>query len=92
MTYEDRLVMKRYLVTGRRKYRWHDPGTTFEARLDPDAERRAIARGSIRVIEAIETKLPDGGYTLPRDWPERADAPPTRDDREVALASKTREG
>ncbi len=84
--------MKRYLVTGRRKYRWHDPGTTFEARLDPDAERRAIARGSIRVIDAIEPKLPDSGYTLPRDWPSGADAPPTRDGQEVVLASKTREG
>lgn len=61
---------KRYLVTGKRQYRWHAPGTVFEARLDPDAERRAIERGSIRVLEVIEVKV--GSYELPEDWPRPA--------------------
>ena len=62
--------MKKYLVTGPRKYRWHAPGSTFEARLDPDAERRAIERGSIRVLEEIEVEV--GNYELPEDWPQDA--------------------
>jgi len=56
---------KRYLVTGRRQYRWHEPGTVFEANLDPDAERRAIERGSIRVLEVVEPSLRSGSYRLP---------------------------
>ena len=75
MTYEDRIKTKRYLVTGKRKYRWHEPGTTFEARLDPDAERRAIERGSIRVLEVVDSQI--GSYGLPKDWPVRADAQPS---------------
>ena len=58
---------KRYLVTGKRKYRWHQPGTVFEARLEPDAERRAIERGSIQVLEEIEVGV--GSYVLPDGWP-----------------------
>jgi len=61
---------KRYLVTGKRQYRWHAPGTVFEANLDPDAERRAIERGSIRVLEEVEVRL--RSYGLPRDWPPKA--------------------
>jgi len=76
VTYEDRLQTKRYLVTGTRRYRWHEPGTTFEARLDPDAERRAIERGSIRVLEIVEGGI--GSYGLPEDWPQvAADVQPT---------------
>lgn len=62
--------MTRYLVTGRRQYRWHKPGTVFEATLDPDAERRAIERGSIRILEVVTPKLENGSYTLP-DAPTR---------------------
>lgn len=58
---------KRYLVTGKRQYRWHAPGTIFEAQLDPDAERRAIERGSIRVLEEVEVCVEN--YELPEDWP-----------------------
>lgn len=92
MSYEDSLVNKQYLVTGKRKYRWHDPGTVFEARLDPAAERRAVERGSIRVIAVVQPGLQDGSYTLPKDWPGEADVTPTRGDREVVLASETKEG
>jgi hypothetical protein len=71
---------KRYLVTGRRQYRWHKPGTVFEAILDPDAEMRAIERGSIRVLEVIDPQLETGSYRLPEDWPRSAvDEQATRD-------------
>jgi len=66
------LTHKRYLVTGRRQYRWHAPGTVFEAILDPLAEQRAIERGSIRVLEVIEPTLENGSYELPPDWPRPA--------------------
>ncbi len=73
------MTHKRYLVTGRRQYRWHKPGTTFEAKLDPDAERRAIERGSIRVLAIIRSDVEDGSYQLPKDWPHAAaDEPSTR--------------
>ena len=66
------MTHKRYLVTGKRQYRWHAPGTTFEAKLDPLAEERAIARGSIRVLAVLRSELPDGSYELPDDWPRPA--------------------
>ena len=73
------MTHKRYLVTGRRQYRWHKPGTVFEAQLDPLAEQRAIERGSIRVIEVIEPELENGSYELPKDWPQPvADVPKAR--------------
>jgi hypothetical protein len=72
MSYEDRLVTKRYLVTGKRKYRWHEPGTEFEAALDPAAEKRAIERGSIRVLAIVHPELQNGSYALPEDWPHDA--------------------
>ena len=56
-----------YLVTGKRQYRGHDPGTTFEARLEPNAERRAIARGDIRLIREIHPTVPPG-HTFPAGW------------------------
>ncbi len=70
---------KKYLVTGRRQYRWHKPGTTFEAQLDPLAEQRAIERGSIQILEVIQPDLENGSYALPEDWPVLvADAPKAR--------------
>ncbi len=59
---------KLYLVTGKRQYRWHKPGETFEALLDPLAEQRAVERGSIRVLAVIEPGLQEGSYALPKDW------------------------
>lgn len=58
-----------YEVTGERAYRGHDPGTTFWAVLDPNAEQRAINRGSIRVIERLAAALPEHRYRLPIGWP-----------------------
>ena len=63
------MTHKRYLVTGTRQYRWHKPGTTFEARLDPDAEQRAVERGNIRVLEVIQPSVQNGSYEIPNDWP-----------------------
>ncbi len=86
MTYEDRLILKRYLVTGKRKYRWHNPGTTFEARLDPLAEQRALERGSIRILEQIvQRDIEIGSYHLPQDWP-----PNVADERIIRGASVSR--
>jgi hypothetical protein len=48
--------MKRYRVTGSTAYAGHEPGAEFEADLDPDAERRAIARGSLKLLR---TKKPE---------------------------------
>ncbi len=67
------MTHKRYLVTGKRQYRWHKPGATFEAQLDPLAEQRAIERGSIRVLEVVKPGLVYGSYALPDDWPSMAD-------------------
>ncbi len=78
------MTHKRYLVTGKRQYRWHAPGTVFEAKLDPDAERRAIERGSIEVLEVVQPELQNGSYALPRDWPQTAVDDPIRD----AIASR----
>ncbi len=63
------MTHKLYLVTGRRQYRWHKPGETFEALLEPMAEKRAIERGSIAVLAVIEPSLVAGSYELPKDWP-----------------------
>lgn len=60
--------MSVYLVTGRHAYREHQPGETFEALLDLDAEQRAIERGDISVIEESRPGLKPGSYTLPAGW------------------------
>jgi hypothetical protein len=43
--------MTLYKVTGETPYLGHQPGEEFEAELDPDRERRAKDRGSIRVLK-----------------------------------------
>ncbi len=58
-----------YKVSGRRRYRTHMPGERFEARLDPDAEARAIKRGDIVLLERVELTLLRGSFALPDDWP-----------------------
>jgi hypothetical protein len=57
-----------YLVTGKRNYRGHEPGTTFEANLAPGPEGRAIARGDIRLLRKIEPTVQPGSYTFPDGW------------------------
>jgi hypothetical protein len=58
-----------YRVIGKRNYRGHEPGTTFEARLDRGAEARAIARGDIQLLRLITPSLQEGTVTLPDGWP-----------------------
>lgn len=58
-----------YQVSTRRGYRGHEPGSSFEARLEPHAERRAVDRGDITVIERSTPQLRPGSYLLPRGWP-----------------------
>jgi hypothetical protein len=58
-----------YEVIGKRAYREHPPGSRFEARLDRAAEARAVARGSIRLLERVADDLPAGKYRLPTGWP-----------------------
>lgn len=57
-----------YRVIGRRRYRGHDPGTEFTARIPRGAEQRAIQRGDIALVDRIEPDLLPGSYTLPADW------------------------
>lgn len=57
-----------YRVTGARAYRGHAPGTEFWGRLDVLAERRAVARGDIVVLDRIVPQLEPGSFALPRDW------------------------
>ena len=81
---------KVYLVTGKRQYRWHAPGARpFEAKLDPLAEQRAVERGSIQVLEVIESALENGSYELPDDWPRpAADEPHTEAPRGASFVSE----
>lgn len=64
-----------YEVTGRRAYRGHDPGTTFEARIAPGPERRAVDRGDIRLIERFTPTIQPGSLTLPAGWLTTQEAP-----------------
>jgi hypothetical protein len=61
-----------YRVTGRRQYRGHEPGTTFEAIIDRNAEARAIARGDIELIRHVQPGLAEGSWRLPPGWIEPA--------------------
>lgn len=63
--------MSVYRVTGRWRYREHAPGETFEATLEPDAERRAVTHGVIEVIEHSHPGIRPGSYFLPRGWETR---------------------
>jgi len=54
----------------------HIQGTQCETKKNP---KRAIARGSIRVLAIIEPGLQKGSYALPKDWPHMvADEPKSR--------------
>lgn len=57
-----------YEVTEGHTYRGHPSGTTFEARMDRQAERRAVGRGVIRLIDTLEPALVPGSYIFPADW------------------------
>ena len=57
-----------YLVSGRRRFRCHEPGETFEATLPRGMEQRALAVGSIQVVENSVPSLQPGTYRLPSGW------------------------
>lgn len=59
-------------VTGRRAYRGHLPGSTFEARIDVRVAERAIGRGDIRLLKPTQPGIRPGSYTFPRGWLEKA--------------------
>lgn len=68
------MIYGEYEVIGRRQYRGHDRGATFEARHDP-AKERAIGRGDIRLIRVITPSVPPGA-TYPEGWlPPPGDVP-----------------
>lgn len=58
-----------YRVTGKRQYRGHDPGTVFEAFIDPPVEQRAVDRGDIRVLRRVTPDLTPGSFVLSDNWP-----------------------
>lgn len=57
-----------YRVIGRRNYRDHKPGEEFEAKLNREAERRAVIRGDIELLRRITPELQAGSYTFPQGW------------------------
>lgn len=66
-----------YLVTGRRAYREHNPGETFEANLEEDVVERAVRHGTIRVLDPSPVAIKPGSWRPPRHWETRraTDAP-----------------
>lgn len=57
-----------YRVSGRRAYRGHEPGEIFPALLEREAERRALERGDIELLERLIPALAAGSFKLPRGW------------------------
>jgi hypothetical protein len=65
---ETRFAGAEYEVLRPTGYRGHRYGTKFEAILEPDAERRALARGDIRVLARVVPSVRPGTFTLPNGW------------------------
>lgn len=63
------LVSGRYEVLDKRDFRGHPQGLQFVARLEANQERRAIARGSIKLLARVTPALEPGTYTYPDGWP-----------------------
>ena len=58
-----------YEVIGRARYRGHDPGTVFQALIEPRVEQRGVARGNIRLLRRIPAPdISDCAYALPDGW------------------------
>lgn len=77
-----------YQVTGRRRYRGHEPGTIFEACIPATVERRAVQRGDIRLLRRELPTLQPGSYRLPKDWPPTAGIEATEAPRGASLISE----
>lgn len=54
-----------YRVTGKRPYLDQKPGTVFVATLDPEAERRAVSRGDIEIIDRSPPTIDKTRVRLP---------------------------
>ena len=57
-----------YLVTGKREYRGHAPGTKFVARLLRYAAMRSLERGDIQLLEVVTPALEPDSFTFPEGW------------------------
>jgi hypothetical protein len=57
-----------YQVVGRLPFRGHKPGDRFTAKLDPKAERRAVDRGNIVLLERVIPSIQQRTFTLPTGW------------------------
>lgn len=62
------MIHGRWLVTGKRIYRGHEPGLEFEASLENNAASRAVNRGDIVLLEEYVPCLVEGSYVLPKGW------------------------
>lgn len=60
--------MSVYRVSGTARYQGHEPGTVFVGLLPPEAEARAVARGSIEIVAAGPVSLDATRAVLPRGW------------------------
>ncbi len=60
--------MSLYQVTGRRNYREHRPGETFEAVLKPNIEHIALKVGAIKILESSTPSIRPGSATVPDGW------------------------
>lgn len=57
-----------YEVVGKHTFLDNKPGVEFEADLPADMEKRAVARGDIRVIEVSPVTLQPGSVRLADGW------------------------
>lgn len=58
--------MSIYRVRGSYHFRGHAPGTTFEASLEPDEERRAVRRGNIEILFSQRITLDESKIRRPK--------------------------
>lgn len=57
-----------YRVCGKRRFLGYEPGETFVADLEYGLEARAIARGSIEIVDDGAVALDATRATLPAGW------------------------
>lgn len=75
-----------YRVTGGRAYHDVQPGEVFEASLDPQAELRAVRRGSVVIIDDTPPGIRPGSYQPPAGW--EPHSTPPRDAQAASLSLK----
>ncbi len=56
-----------YVTVGPREYRGHPTGEEFIARLDRNAEYRAVKRGDIVCLKEVQPTLPSV-FDFPAGW------------------------